>query len=293
MYALDPAMPVLLRPDGGVQVGWDPRRAVVVRPPAGLSSAALVSVLRAMSSPLSRAEVHRVARRCGLGEAAVDGLLTALVSRGVLRSTTGRGGRALSIRVHGGGPLSALLTDGLKCSGARVSATSHGNAAAAASGVDLVVLADTLSTDPRLLRELHIARMPHLPVRVRDGTGLVGPLVIPNVTSCLVCVDLHRTDRDPAWPALAAQLRGVIGCADRPTALATAALALSQLQQVIAGVGAAAGPAPSPPPPPPPSALNTTWEVDVGAQAILARRWPRHPLCGCWNSRLPMTQGRG
>ena len=27
--------------------------------------------------------------------------------------------------------------------------------------------------------------VPHLPVRVRDGTGLVGPLVIPGVTSCL------------------------------------------------------------------------------------------------------------
>jgi hypothetical protein len=28
LYALNPAMPVLLRPDGAVQVGWDPRRAV-------------------------------------------------------------------------------------------------------------------------------------------------------------------------------------------------------------------------------------------------------------------------
>jgi hypothetical protein len=27
--------------------------------------------------------------------------------------------------------------------------------------------------------------VPHLVVRVRDGTGLVGPLVIPGVTSCL------------------------------------------------------------------------------------------------------------
>ena len=27
----------------------------------------------------------------------------------------------------------------------------------------------------------------HLPVRVRDGTGLVGPLVIPGQTSCLGC----------------------------------------------------------------------------------------------------------
>jgi hypothetical protein len=27
--------------------------------------------------------------------------------------------------------------------------------------------------------------VPHLPVRVHDGTGLVGPLVIPGMTSCL------------------------------------------------------------------------------------------------------------
>ena len=32
LYALDPAMPVLLRPDGAVQVGWDPRRAVLLQP---------------------------------------------------------------------------------------------------------------------------------------------------------------------------------------------------------------------------------------------------------------------
>ena len=34
--SLNPAMPVLLRPDGAVQVGWDPRRAVLVRPPDGI-----------------------------------------------------------------------------------------------------------------------------------------------------------------------------------------------------------------------------------------------------------------
>jgi hypothetical protein len=64
--------------------------------------------------------------------------------------------------------------------------SSHGNAAGAPAGVDLVVLADSLASDPRLLRDLHAARVPHLPVRVRDGAGMVGPLVIPGVTSCLV-----------------------------------------------------------------------------------------------------------
>jgi bacteriocin biosynthesis cyclodehydratase domain-containing protein len=122
--------------------------------------------------------------------------------------------------------------------------------------------------------------VPHLPVLVRDGTGMVGPLVIPGLTSCLNCVDLHRTDRDPAWPALAAQLRDVVGTADRPTLLATAALALGQLQQIIAAVRDRGLPGGSPAPAP--ATLNATVEVDVATGAIRARRWVRHPLCGCW-----------
>jgi hypothetical protein len=51
--------------------------------------------------------------------------------------------------------------------------------------VDLVVLSDYLVADPRMVRDLHARGVPHLPVRVRDGTGLVGPLVIPGVTSSL------------------------------------------------------------------------------------------------------------
>ncbi len=282
MYALDPTMPVLLRPDGAVQVGWDPRRAVVVRPPAGVRSAELVPVLRAMSSPVSREQLQRVAGRAGLDDEAVDELLESLTSRGVLRVQGNSSGRTLSIRVHGDGPLTTLLADGLRCSGARVVLTSHGNAG---SGADLVVLADSLGTDPRLLRDMHAARVPHLPVRVRDGVGLVGPLVIPGVTSCLSCADLHRTDRDAAWPALAAQLRHEVGCADRPTLLATAALALGQLLTIIAGVRGAAGP--------PPATWNTTWEVDVASHTLLARRWPRHPLCSCWNSQLFFMERQG
>ena len=36
-----------------------------------------------------------------------------------------------------------------------------------------------------MVRDLHSRGVPHLPVRVRDGIGLVGPLVIPGITSCL------------------------------------------------------------------------------------------------------------
>ncbi len=142
---------------------------------------------------------------------------------------------------------------------------------------DLVVLADSLVADPRVVRGLHDAGVPHLPVRVRDGTGLVGPLVIPGATSCLRCADLHRSDKDAAWPALAAQLRDAVGSADRATLLATAALALNQVDRVIRAVREADGDRVSEPPP----TLNTTLEFDVSTGATLSRRWSKHPRCDC------------
>ena len=66
LYALDPAMPVLLRPDGVVQVGWNPRRAVLVRPPGSLTAAGLAAVLRSMRSPTSITELWRQATERGL-----------------------------------------------------------------------------------------------------------------------------------------------------------------------------------------------------------------------------------
>lgn len=277
-YALDPAMPVLLRPDGAVQVGWDPRRAVLVRPPRGLAAPELATLLRSMRSPTPLSELRRHAVDRGLQDAeGLAGLVAQLVGAGVATECRQARGRAASIRIHGRGPLSELLVEALRCSGARVAHSSQPHAAVSPDAVDLVVLADYLVADPRMVRELHARGVPHLPVRVRDGTGLVGPLVIPGVTSCLGCADLHRSDRDASWPAIAAQLRDTVGVADRATLLATAALALSQVNRVIAAVrGQQAVPDPAPPP-----ALNATLEFDLSAGSIVARQWTKHPLCSC------------
>ena len=138
-----------------------------------------------------------------------------------------------------------------------------------------MVLSDFLVADPRVVRELHDAAVPHLPVRVRDGAGLVGPLVIPGVTSCLGCADLHRSDRDGAWPAVASQLRETVGSADRATVLATAALALNQVDRVIRAVRGAGDARQAPP------TLDTTLEFDIDTGSIVTRRWSRHPRCSC------------
>jgi len=279
LYALDPAMPVLLRPDGAVQVGWDPRRAVLVRPPRGLTATELAALLRSMRSPIAITELQRRAGDSLLVDAdGLGSLVAQLVGAGVAtRGRQGARGRAASIRVHGRGPLSDLLVEALRCSGARIAHTSQPHAAVTPAAADLVVLADYLVADPRMVRDLHNQGIPHLPVRVRDGTGLVGPLVIPGQTSCLACADLHRSDRDAAWPAIAAQLRDTVGVADRATLLATAALALSQVNRVIAAVrGQQAVRDPGPPP-----ALNATLEFDLNAGSIVAREWTKHPLCSC------------
>ena len=273
-YALNPAMPVLSRPDGVVQVGWDPRRAVLVRPPSGLTSAALGALLRALQAGATLAQVQGLA--VGVDADAVADLLRGLVDAGVVTTVPRCRTRTASIRIHGRGPLSDLLTSALRCSGARIKHSNQPHAAATAGTTDLVVLSDSLVADPRMLRDLHAARVPHMPVRVRDGSGLVGPLVVPGVTSCLRCADLHRSDRDASWPAVAAQLRDTVGTADRATVLATAALALNQVDRVIAAVrgGVEVNRAPHPP-----STLDTTLEFDVNTGSTVARRWSRHPGC--------------
>jgi hypothetical protein len=272
MYAVNPATPVLLRPDGVVQVGWDPRRAVLVRPPTGLDTAVLAELLRTMQSGGTPADWQT---RHGFDPSEV---ISSLIDAGVVTSTPPARGRSASIRIHGRGPLSDLLAGALRCSGARLTRTRRADTGAPSEPTDLVVLSDFLVAHPHLVRALLASGVPHLPVRVRDGVGLVGPLVIPGVTSCLECGDLHRSDRDAAWPALAAQLRDTVGSADRPTVLATAALALREIERVIRAVRAGHEPHACPDPPP---TLDTTLEFDVATGEVTARRWSRHPRCVC------------
>lgn len=189
-YALNPAMPVLSRPDGVVQIGWDPRRAVLVRPPTGMTVAALGALLRALQSGATPIQLQGAAG--AVDTATVTELIAELVEAGVVTAMPRPRTRSASIRIHGRGPLSDLLASALRCSGATLKHSTQSHAGVTLEKTDLVVLADSLGADPRLLRDLHKTATPHLPVRVRDGAGLVGPLVVPGMTSCLRCADLHR-----------------------------------------------------------------------------------------------------
>ncbi len=79
----------------------------------------------------------------------------------------------------------------------------RGTAKSAPGEVDLVVLA----SDDGLPPSGDLPEGPHLVVGVCETGGAVGPLVVPGRSACLRCLDLSRTDRDPAWPVVQAQLR--------------------------------------------------------------------------------------
>ncbi|MGE5830018.1 MAG: TOMM precursor leader peptide-binding protein [Micromonosporaceae bacterium] len=112
-------------------------------------------------------------------------------------------------------------------------------------------------------------RLPHLAVTVRDGTVVVGPLVRPGQSPCLNCLDLHRRDRDPAWPVLAAQLHTSPDLATplaATTVLAGAAFAAEEVLTHIDGGQ--------------PTTLGVTVEI-TGPGQDRRRRWTHHPRCGC------------
>ncbi len=136
-------------------------------------------------------------------------------------------------------------------------------------GPDLLVLADTLAFPPHLIDQLMGDRQPHLPVRFRDGVGVVGPLVLPGRTSCLWCAELHRYDLDRAWPRLANQLIGRTGRADPASTQATAALAVGQVLRAVQDSGEH------------PPLWNATLEIDVVTGDVTRRTWLPHPRCTC------------
>jgi hypothetical protein len=71
---------------------------------------------------------------------------------------------------------------------------------------DLVIVL-SCGEAPRDVFEQLVARaVPHLPVVVDEDRVRLGPLVVPGVSPCVGCHDLHRGDWDRAWPALVPQL---------------------------------------------------------------------------------------
>ncbi len=325
-----PGLPVLLRRKGEVQIGTDPRHAVVVDD----LPHPFVDELMALDGRHTVAELgERLAAKdvdpaeflhlldqlaeVGLVDEAVPvpGRLVADTTSRALR--TGRPGTGtvlgrdrLAVVVHGNGRIAVATAALLAASGiGRVHVVASGrvgpedtgsgyldtdvgrprreaavDAIDRASGdvrtgwmtstgaPDMVVLTDSLVPPPQLLNTLMLEGTQHLVVRTREGTAVIGPLVVPGRTSCVRCTHLHRTDRDAGWPAVATQLADRTQPSDVTSAALCASLAVGQVLAALDPVEVGLSP-------------PTTWNaaLEANPQLGLLERvdHPPHPACTC------------
>ncbi|MEV6120987.1 TOMM precursor leader peptide-binding protein [Streptomyces sp. NPDC052077] len=147
-------------------------------------------------------------------------------------------------------------------------------------GLSLVVLAprDDVAVhapDPDAAGPLMASGTPHLYAGVVEGTGVVGPLVLPGETGCAGCLARDRADRDPVWPRLVAQWRlpgrhRVPAC-DLTLATAVAGLAAGHALSFLDGRT--------------PSAAGARWTVSLPGLRWHERPVRPHPDCPCGAAR--------
>ena len=267
--------PIMVRPGNRLHIGVDPRRGVLVELHPHIDAHQVAELLESLRQPCDPPEIVTRAQSLGLTAHDVDSILDRLVTDGSADPPCAQNPEGITLRVvlGGRGPLTQLLRVSLAEADLLVTEPDDGG--------NLVVLTDFLVPDPTLVNSLLNQRIPHLQVRVRDDVGLVGPLVLPGLSSCLRCADLHRSSLDPEWPILAAQLIGRPGRASDATIHATAALAHGQIEELATTLRR---PTPGDRPP----LVDRVLHLQPDPLGVEFSSWPPHPQCGC---RRPLSCG--
>jgi hypothetical protein len=290
----------LRRGRGALQLGVDPRHGLVL---SGLT-AAEVRLVEALDGSRTTPELTRWALAEGISATRLSDLLQSLRDHAVLvedpgtRADMGAGPAvraadasalaltgggpddgyqrlarrdAVTVAVDGGGNLTVTIAEVLRRAGVGTVLSSR-YAGWPGSRPDLAVVTASGALDPSRGEPWRAHVVPVLPV-VLQGTGaLVGPLVVPGSGPCLRCLDLTRTDLDPAWPAVLAQLVpsavGVPDDADGETSLVTAVAGVAAMLALSVVDG---HPVPE----------GVSLEVALPWPLPVQRVWPRHPACSC------------
>jgi hypothetical protein len=244
-----------------------------------LAAEAAAIALRGSDAPATPAQVlrHRAAARVvvtGRGRLAAP-VAVALAQAGVGQVTPDLSGQVEPADLVGAGltsadlrrPCATAVADaiGRAAPGTHTRPVRRGRA-------DLVVQVGMNRPAALLAAGYAQRRQAHLLLGLRDGIAVVGPLVRATGTPCLNCLDLHRTDRDPGWPELAAQLAAGRGL--EPCGVAT----------LIAAVGYATAEALAFLDGGTPETLGGAVEICTPSR-IRRRSWPPHPGCGCARRR--------
>jgi len=249
-------VPLVWRSPSSLQFGVDVPLVVLHNMDAG--SERLIS---ALAGGISRSGFDMMARSAGIPADAAAELLSRLdpVLDPVLEPETDPPAAARArVVVSGEGPLADEVRRVLGAVGVLAGSDE--------SSPDLAVVVAGWVISPEDHGTWLRRDIPHLPVVVADAGVTVGPLVEPGTGPCLYCVQLSRTDDDPAWPAIATQLWNRPAPAMSPLAVAEAASFVAR----HTGERMASGPG-----------EPISWRLDSDSGAVSSRAWTRHAQCRC------------
>lgn len=252
MIRLDPAHPPLWRTPTVLQFGRQ-SGCVLDDPPLWQ-----LQFIRELEKGVPDSAVASLARSLGAPPGAADTLLDRL--RPVLLDAATRTPQVLILSAP---DASAARIDevsaGLRGAGAVVRTAA--DPPPPGEGVDAVILLAAHALHPRRAAVVHSRDLAHLPIVLGFDSAEVGPLVTPGASACLQCLAAHQRDRDPAWPALTAQLVGRTGQVG-PAAIAVEA-GLHAGRMLIS------------------ARTEQTLTLSAGAADARLERWGRHPECSC------------
>lgn len=286
---LRPYLTPLRRSDREIQLGFDTGDGVVLADPDGV----IGQVLGLMDGRHRCRDLRLEAERLGVAAGQLDALIQALASAGLLQPDAAPVPGSSTIRLVGLGPAghqigSQLLRAGVGClllvdpaaptaadrwrtGSDRVRVAEHWSQPIDRP-IDLTILVGSrLEPDRAVTTTLTQSDHPHLLVRPRSHGAVVGPLVVPGMTSCVRCADLTRTRADSAWPRMLAQLCQTRGNWDPLAVDWAAALATTQVLGHLEGR--------------PMETLSATLELGPASWSWQRRLWPVDPACGCgWST---------
>jgi bacteriocin biosynthesis cyclodehydratase domain-containing protein len=115
-------------------------------------------------------------------------------------------------------------------------------------------------------------RTPHLLVRAIESEIVLGPFVVPGLTACLRCLDLHLPNDDPRHPSQTTRRPGPRNDGV-PDPINAAVLTMALGWAVSDLIAYAEGDRPS--------TWSSTVRLTAGASGFETVRQLRHPQCGC------------
>lgn len=146
---------------------------------------------------------------------------------------------------------------------------------------DLVILAAMGAIRPDAGEPWLRRGIPHLPLVVQGHRVQVGPLIAGGAGPCLSCMDLHRRDRDAAWPTLLSQLSPAWPFRpEAPVSLESTLTAMTiGVAAMIVHTCLDGQPLPD----------ELSLEISLPWPTIVSRRWISHPMCDCTAGHATMA----